>query len=75
MYPIDYSEFCLTQYFRRSQLPAEVIANVCDSVRQDLEDRNLTKYVNSILTAYVVKSPPDHEAGLALLLHLRGTFS
>lgn len=75
MYPINCSEFCLTQYFRRSQLPAEVIANVCDSVRQDLEDRNLTKYVNSILTAYVVKSPPDHEAGLALLLRLRGTFS
>jgi elongator complex protein 1 len=75
MYPINCSEFCLTQYLRRSQLPAEVIANVCDSVRQDLEDRNLTKYVNSILTAYVVKSPPDHEAGLTLLLHLRGTFS
>ncbi|KAF8339341.1 pol II transcription elongation factor [Amanita rubescens] len=31
----------------------------------------LTKYVNSILTAFVVKTPPDHESGLALLLRLR----
>lgn len=44
-------------------------------MRQTLEEKDLTKYVNSILTAYVVKSPPDHEAGLALLLRLRGTFN
>ncbi|KAG2158594.1 pol II transcription elongation factor [Suillus bovinus] len=68
---VDYINLFLTSV-GRSQLPAEVVANVCDSVRQNLEDRDLTKYVNSILTAYVVKSPPDHEAGLALLLHLRG---
>ncbi|KAG1767483.1 pol II transcription elongation factor [Suillus placidus] len=68
---VDYLNLFLTSV-GRSQLPADVVANVCDSVRQDLEDRNLTKYVNSILTAYVVKSPPDHEAGLVLLLRLRG---
>jgi elongator complex protein 1 len=68
---VDYINLFLTSV-GRSQLPAEVISRVCDSVRQDLEDRDLTKYVNSILTAYVVKSPPDHEAGLALLLRLRG---
>ncbi|KAG2050912.1 pol II transcription elongation factor [Suillus hirtellus] len=68
---VDYINLFLTSV-GRSQLPAEVVADVCDSVRQDLEKRDLTKYVNSILTAYVVKSPPDHEAGLALLLHLRG---
>ena len=32
----------------------------------------MAKYVNSILTAHLVKTPPDHEAGLALLLRLRG---
>lgn len=32
----------------------------------------MTRFVNSILTAYVVKTPPDHEAGLKLLLRLRG---
>ncbi|KAG0700203.1 pol II transcription elongation factor [Suillus ampliporus] len=68
---VDYINLFLTSV-GRSQLPAGVVAKVCDSVRQELEDRNLTKYVNSILTAYVVKSPPDHEAGLALLLRLRG---
>ena len=38
----------------------------------ELEHRDLKKYVNSILTAHVVKRPPDHEAGLALLLRLKG---
>lgn len=41
----------------------------------ELEKRDLVKYVNSILTAHVVKTPPDHEAGLALLLRLRGETS
>lgn len=68
---VDYINLFLTSV-GRSQLPTGVIANVCDSVRQTLEDKDLTKYINSILTAYVVKSPPDHEAGLALLLRLRG---
>jgi elongator complex protein 1 len=44
-------------------------------LRVELEGRDLEKYVNSILTAHVVKSPPDYEAGLALLLRLRGGFS
>ncbi|PPQ93843.1 hypothetical protein CVT25_013552 [Psilocybe cyanescens] len=51
----------------------EFIAKICDSFRDELEKRDLTKYVNSILTAHVVKTPPDHEAGLALLLRLRET--
>lgn len=33
----------------------------------------MEKYINSILTAYVVKRPPDLEAGLRVLLRLRGT--
>jgi elongator complex protein 1 len=32
----------------------------------------MEKYINSILTAYVVKRPPDLEAGLRILLQLRG---
>jgi elongator complex protein 1 len=42
-------------------------------VRRELESRDLEKYINSILTAYVVKRPPDLEAGLSVLLQLRGT--
>lgn len=41
-------------------------------MRKELERRDLRRYINSVLTALVVKRPPDHEAGLALLLHLRG---
>ena len=56
----------------RGDRPPETIASLCDAFRDELEKRDLTKYVNSILTAHVVKTPPDHEAGLALLLRLRG---
>ena len=57
---------------RRGDRPPETIARLCDAFRNELEKQDLTKYVNSILTAHVVKTPPDHEAGLALLLRLRG---
>lgn len=30
------------------------------------------KYVQSILTAHVVKPPPDHEGALSVLIKLRG---
>ena len=56
----------------RGDRPPETIATLCDAFREELEKRDLTKYANSILTAHVVKTPPDHEAGLALLLRLRG---
>ncbi|KAL4071351.1 IKI3 family-domain-containing protein [Scleroderma yunnanense] len=55
----------------RSQLSPKTITDVCDAIRCELETKNLSKYVNSILTAYVVKTPSDCEAGLALLLRLR----
>lgn len=56
----------------RGDRPQEIIAALCDAFRDELVKRDLTKYVNTILTAHVVKTPPDHEAGLALLLLLRG---
>ncbi|KAI0076404.1 IkappaB kinase complex IKAP component [Panus rudis PR-1116 ss-1] len=52
-------------------LPDNVVSQVCDSIRVELEKRDLKKYVNSILTAHVVKRPPDHESALATLLRLR----
>ncbi|KAK2463075.1 hypothetical protein APHAL10511_004730 [Amanita phalloides] len=67
---VDYINLFLT-VVGRGTLPAETVAQVCDAVRKELEKINLKKYVNSILTAYVVKAPPDHESGLALLLRLR----
>ena len=49
-----------------------VVTQICDAVREELGKKDLKKYVNSILTAHVMKRPPDHEAGLALLLRLKG---
>ena len=54
-----------------SQSP-EVISELCDAVREQLEAQDIEKYINSILTAYIVKRPPDLEAGLRVLLQLRG---
>lgn len=34
----------------------------------------MAKYINTILTAFVVKKPPDYEAALSALLELRGAF-
>ena len=63
------------QCSRRSTQCPQATASLCDAIRLELERRDITRYVNSILTAYVVKTPPDHEAGLALLLRLRGQAS
>jgi elongator complex protein 1 len=63
-----------TPYSRGTQ-EVGVICQVCDSVRLELEKKDLKKYINPILTAYVVKTPADHEAGLSLLLRLRGKFN
>jgi hypothetical protein len=48
-------------------MTTEMIGRVCDSVRTELENRDLNRYINSILTAYVFRQPPDYEAGLGLL--------
>ncbi|KAF5375529.1 hypothetical protein D9615_009198 [Tricholomella constricta] len=70
IHEVDHINLFLSGLGRGSQ-PPETIAKLCDAVRTELENKDLTKYVNSLLTAYVVKTPPDHEAGLALLLRLR----
>jgi len=53
-------------------MTTEMIGRVCDRVRTELENRHLNRYINSILTAYVFRQPPDYEAGLGLLLRVRG---
>ncbi|KIL68708.1 hypothetical protein M378DRAFT_8174 [Amanita muscaria Koide BX008] len=70
IHEVDYINLFLT-VVGRGALPAETIAQVCDAVQMELERISLTKYINSILTAYVVKTPPDHESALACLLKLR----
>ncbi|KAL5512586.1 hypothetical protein ACEPAG_3239 [Sanghuangporus baumii] len=67
---VDHLNLFLTNIGQSSLEPAK-ISEYCDVLRAELESRSLTKYVNSILTAYVVKKPADYEAGLSLLLRLR----
>ncbi|KDQ06369.1 hypothetical protein BOTBODRAFT_622525 [Botryobasidium botryosum FD-172 SS1] len=72
IHEVDYINLFLSGVGRSSQ-PPEKICQFCDAIRKQLEDKDLKKYVNSILTAHAVKSPPDHEAGLSLLLQLKET--
>ncbi|KAI6007771.1 pol II transcription elongation factor [Pisolithus orientalis] len=67
---VDYINLFLSS-IGQSELSAKTISDVCDAVRFELQTKDLRKYVNSILTAYVVKTPPDYESGLTLLLQLR----
>ncbi|KAG8883867.1 hypothetical protein FRB97_005705 [Tulasnella sp. 331] len=67
---VDYINLFLSGVGQSSQ-PADKITRICDAIREQLEQTDLTKYINSILTAHVVKTPPDIEAGLSLLVHLR----
>jgi elongator complex protein 1 len=68
----EHTDLALTKVRRQSSQPPEVISELCDAVREHLEGKDIEKYINSILTAYVVKRPPDLEAGLRVLLQLRG---
>ncbi|KAJ7672113.1 IKI3 family-domain-containing protein [Mycena rosella] len=70
VHEVDYLNLFLTGIGQGSQSPESVL-ELCNAVRAELERIDLMKYINSILTAYMVKTPPDPEAGLALLLRLR----
>ncbi|KAG9221313.1 hypothetical protein CCMSSC00406_0009424 [Pleurotus cornucopiae] len=70
VHEVDYINLFLTTISRGSLSP-EVTTRVCDRVQDLLSTIDLNKYVNTILTARVVKSPPDHEAALGLLPKLR----
>ncbi|KAF7289209.1 polymerase II transcription elongation factor [Mycena indigotica] len=72
VHEVDHVNLFLTSLGQSTQSPEKVSA-LCDSLRTELEAKDLTKYVNSILTAYIVKTPAEPEAGLTLLLRLRDT--
>jgi elongator complex protein 1 len=48
------------------------VNTVCDAVRAIVEERDLVKYVETILTTHVSKSPPDYESALRVMLQLQG---
>ncbi|KAJ3809935.1 IkappaB kinase complex IKAP component [Lentinula aff. lateritia] len=55
-----------------SPLSPKTIATISDALREKLEKTDLKTYVNTILTAHIVKAPSDHESALSLLLRLKG---
>ncbi|CAE6532691.1 unnamed protein product [Rhizoctonia solani] len=55
----------------QSKRDAQEISNICNKLRAELEQRGLARYVQSILTAHVVKTPPDVESALKVLHTLR----
>ncbi|KAL1687873.1 IKI3 family-domain-containing protein [Schizophyllum commune] len=67
---VDHINLFLTAVGRGAQ-DKDAVTRICDAVRIELEKRGLARYVNSILTAHVMRSPPDHEAALGLLLRLK----
>ncbi|TFK50763.1 pol II transcription elongation factor [Heliocybe sulcata] len=67
---VDYMNLFLAS-LGTSSLDTQVVAKLCDLIRAELEARDLKTYISSILTSYVVKTPPEHEPALQLLLRLR----
>ncbi|CUA72874.1 Elongator complex protein 1 [Rhizoctonia solani] len=67
---VDYLNLFLTG-LGQSKRDAQEIATICDKLRAELEKRGLPQYVQSILTAHVVKAPPDAENALKVLHLLR----
>ncbi|CAE6454047.1 unnamed protein product [Rhizoctonia solani] len=55
----------------QSKRDAQEITTICDKLRVELEQRGLARYVQSILTAHVVKTPPDVKSALRVLHTLR----
>ncbi|KAG0331419.1 hypothetical protein BG004_001669 [Podila humilis] len=49
----------------------EKVNKICDAVRNELGQLDQKLYINSILTTYVRKSPPDLEQALLLLAELK----
>lgn len=62
--PLTSARFCRSTAYK--------INEVCDMVRGELEKRDVFHYANTILTAYVRKSPPEYESALGVLVELKG---
>jgi elongator complex protein 1 len=71
IHEVDFLNLFLTNVGRSTE-DSSRINQICDTIRLELEKKALKRYINSILTAHVVKTPPDYEAGLGLLRRLEG---
>jgi elongator complex protein 1 len=48
------------------------VNTICDAFIDVLRKKHLSKHMQNIITAYVCKSPPDHESALNLIATLKG---
>ncbi|KAJ3932076.1 MAG: IkappaB kinase complex IKAP component [Lentinula lateritia] len=72
VHEVDHLNLFLTSLGQgTSPLSSTTIATISDALREKLEKTDLKTYVNTILTAHVVKAPSDHESALSLLLRLK----
>ncbi|KAJ3981419.1 IkappaB kinase complex IKAP component [Lentinula detonsa] len=72
VYEVEHLNLFLTSLGQGLQpLPPATIASIGDALRENLEKKDFKTYINTILTAHVVKTPPDHESALSLLLRLK----
>lgn len=53
--------------------PSNKVNTVCRLVREDLEQRDVFHFANTILTSHVRQRPPAYEDALNLLVQLKGT--
>ncbi|KAJ4471530.1 IkappaB kinase complex IKAP component [Lentinula aciculospora] len=73
VHEVDHLNLFLTSLGQSLQpLSPAAIAKISDALREILEKKDFKKYVNTILTAHVVKTPPNYESALSLLLRLKG---
>lgn len=71
MYPAPGTPAASTSSF---EVPGKV-NKICDAMMKVLDGKDMLKYVDSILTAHVVKTPPDQEEALRMLHRLKGGWS
>lgn len=48
------------------------VDSICKRLRVYLEQKDLVKYANAILTTYACQSPPDLESALRVLTKIKG---
>lgn len=55
-------------------VPTDKVNAVCDALREILE-KDVVRYIETILTTHVCKRPADYEAGLRVLHKLQGEYT
>jgi elongator complex protein 1 len=52
---------------------ADIVNQLCQAIRSILFTKDLSTYVNSILTTYVCQQPADYESALQLVMQVKAS--